>query len=100
MPSFANQVTRHRDVKRHVQCPYWMDCFHDFEKVKDRIKPSTVSGYWGRRYRVHIPLLSDSSNVNFVVANKTYHMKVGEVWTFDNGIYHEVSYWLERKQHM
>ncbi|KAH9255719.1 hypothetical protein BASA81_006113 [Batrachochytrium salamandrivorans] len=48
------------------------------------------SGYWGRRFRIHIPIQTHP-NVTFTVGSSQLHMRPGEVFIFDNSKMHKVT---------
>eukprot|EP00511_Aplanochytrium_stocchinoi_P009972 CAMPEP_0204864368 /NCGR_PEP_ID=MMETSP1348-20121228/4016_1 /ASSEMBLY_ACC=CAM_ASM_000700 /TAXON_ID=215587 /ORGANISM="Aplanochytrium stocchinoi, Strain GSBS06" /LENGTH=477 /DNA_ID=CAMNT_0052014987 /DNA_START=81 /DNA_END=1514 /DNA_ORIENTATION=- len=68
-------LTRHRDRCSHIS------------KVTN--EPDALSGYWGRRFRVHIPIISDP-RVMFHAGNVKIHMEEGYAYLFDNADPHKV----------
>jgi len=68
-------LKRHRDRVSHVYSSSGM--------------PSPSSGYWGRRFRVHIPIISPKS-VRFYNRNVGVHMEEGAAYLFDNANPHMV----------
>ncbi|GBG28472.1 Hypothetical Protein FCC1311_046952 [Hondaea fermentalgiana] len=51
--------------------------------------PSYGNGYWGRRFRVHIPVITHEK-VTFGSGKSEIYMKPGHAYLFDNGNFHWV----------
>lgn len=70
-------ITRHFDITSHI--------------IKDR--PSAQGGYWGRRFRVHIPIITDQTiifSADDPSGSAKIHMKAGRAYLFDNSVFHSV----------
>ena len=67
--------------------------FDETAHISNTGKASIDSGYWGRRFRVHIPIRTDQTVIFRAQDSHGYakiHMKEGHAYLFDNSISHSV----------
>ena len=101
----GDKVMRHIDLKDHV---------------RRSAVATPVKGYWGRRFRVHLPLTTDASVIFQGTSHGKFHetgatgggaqtwpgetsinMQEGEAWVFDNGRHHSVlNRWDKPRVHL
>ena len=64
--------------------------------------PDIASGYWGRRFRIHIPIFTGpEGKVKFHVGKTSLHFEPGGVYIFDNAKTHSVvNDWGQNRVHL
>lgn len=65
-------------------------------------QPDANSGYWGRRFRIHIPLATGRDQVHFYVGGRSkVHFELGGAYVFDNSKFHAVeNKWDKNRIHL
>ena len=53
------------------------------------MQPDVKTGYWGRRFRIHVPIKT-TPKVKFTVGASVAHFELGGCYVFDNAKYHSV----------
>lgn len=87
-----SEVTLHKDRTSHIYQRKRRDKSTSSrlnELMDGDFNANPVAGYWGRRFRIHIPVLSNPK-VEFISEGVSYYMEPGYAYLFDNSLPHEV----------